>query len=585
MGKNNFLTQVLTMTTQYFHSKVNDIVPFQATYNWPSQSTKVHKQTVKIQTKNGSTYGPRSKIRFEFPSDGYMNMLQSRVVFDFTVTSSKSKQVFSGAVSGLGSNTTDVTADADQNLPITTDIGSRATHIYVPTTGNTGLSETSNHYLGYVVYIPELKMSALVEKSEKHATKDIVTLKTSATIPAASSLTVILLPGIKFGSTGAQELFSLERVTYGGTVLEEIRNRQQLARGLHNLGVSQASAASQGTLTDGRQGGYVYDDTLTTGHSSVVDADAQSFLNMGVTYRYSVPLISGLFNCNKLLPLKWLAAQWALELEVGDVSETMITTKALLDDSSLTFTLSNVHFCTELLEFPDTYDTAFYVGLSNGGVPIKFNTWRYHTFNITGTTNHLQIHERARSIKAAYAWVVDRTQKSRACDRYAAFFKLNSKLEEANNLAMGSKITKSTDAKTEATGRIKQYQYRVGGSYFPAQPVDCSNGGVEAYNELLKALDGMNDFTFNHNIRPSQWTGFQHIQDIGEKFCMALEFEHADVVPDTITGISGEEQSDIALQIDLTDAPEAGYAKAVDVFLAVDAMIVIGTGNTVKLIM
>lgn len=567
------------MTSQYFHSNINDIVPFQATYTWPSQSTKVHKQTVKLQPKSGFTFGPRQKIRFEFPSDGYLNTQQSRLTFDLTVTSSAAKVTktdgFSSAVANAGWSAYPTGTNASsRNLLFVTALG---------------LTLTADAYKGYVVYVPRYQftsyVTASVEATKGYEVNQIILALSDDVTFSTSGLEVVLLPGVHLGAAGAQELFQVERVQYGGTVLEEIRNRPKLARGLHELGVSQTSASSQGTMTDGRQGGYVGDkDDAVEAASSVVDDRLQSMLACSVTYRYSLPLMSGLFNCNKLIPLKWLAAQWSLELETGTPEECLITSLVDKSNSNLTFSLTNVQFIAELLEFPDTYDTAFYVGLSNGGVPIKFNTWRYHTFNLTGTTNHMQIHERARSIKAAYAWVTDQKQKSRSCDKWMSFYKLNSKLIESNSPS-GSSIATTSAAGVDITAKIKQYQYRIGGSYFPAQPVDCSNGGVEAYNELLKALDGMNDYTFSHNIRPSNWTGSDSTRSPGSKFCMALEFEHADVMPDTITGISGEEQSDIALQIDLTDPLDNAYGKSVDVFLAVDAMIVVGTGNTVKLIM
>ena len=76
------------MTTQVFHSSVNDVVPWQASYTFPTQSTKVHKQTVKLPPKQGGDFNAtRTPIRIEFPSDGYLNPLQSMLTFDLTIAS------------------------------------------------------------------------------------------------------------------------------------------------------------------------------------------------------------------------------------------------------------------------------------------------------------------------------------------------------------------------------------------------------------------------------------------------------------------------------------------------------------------
>jgi hypothetical protein len=349
---------------------------------------------------------------------------------------------------------------------------------------------------------------------------------------------------------------------------------------LHNIGVSEGAAASVGVMSEGRHSSYtssIADNSTIAGMN--VPKEFHSAYNMTEKHRYSVPLVSGLFNSSKLIPLKWMAAQWGLELTLASALDCIITTRAQAGDTTLSYKITNVNYIAEIIQFPDTFDTAFFIGLNNGGVPIKFNTWRYHNYNLTGSTNAIQISERARSIKAAYAVMVDRTVFP-TTDKNRAYFDASTVISQDLVFANpgGAKYLTGTDAS------ITEYQYRVGGKYFPAQPVDCTGGGVEAYNELLKCLDGMGDYTFQNAIRPENWTSHAigGYNQSGDKFVMALQFENSDVMPDTITGISGEEQSDISLQLKLAAPPTD---KAIDIFLSVDSLMIVETGNTVKLIL
>lgn len=590
------------MTTQYFHSQVNDIIPFQATYTWPSQSTKIRKQTVKLVPKNGTEFLPSSKIEIEFPSDGYLNTQNSRLVFDFEVIADRPLE-----------EAVDVKAPTDN-----TDKAKGAT---VVLTGRTAGQRADNYYAGYVLVLstqvdgisltdaPTTRafrvMESFAASGATEACLKLVELtgdgqevpvfkSLTLTNDAQTNITVIghLYTGIHFGAAGVQELFSQEEVIYGGTQLEDIRHRQLLVRGLQSVATNEGFCQSVGAITEGRHATYIknFQQGQGTGvMSQMMPAKLINIVNMGKgKYRYSVSMVSGLFNCNKLIPLKWLAAQWMLRLHLATPRDALITSRALRD-SELSFKLSNVHYIAELIQFPETYDTAFYVGLNNGGVPIKFTTWRHHHHNITGQMNHMQISERARSIKSALAWVTDQT-RGQSVDRWRSYYDLA--LVPSFPTYSGAHIAGSRDVdgvKYTRSGNVAstvtQYQYRIGGSYYPAQPVDCTNGAVEAYNELVKTLDGMNDFTYQHGIRPEEWsTRFESLKFAsGDKFCMALQFENSDVLPDTITGISGEEQSDLALQVQLSNPPPSG--KTLSVFLCVDSMIIVEAGNTVKLIM
>lgn len=63
-------------------------------------------------------------------------------------------------------------------------------------------------------------------------------------------------------------------------------------------------------------------------------------------------------------------------------------------------------------------------------------------------------------------------------------------------------------------GALQTFQYRVGGRYFPAAPVQCSsttgsavsNGGAEAYIELSKALNIVGDYRLSTGVHTDRWS-------------------------------------------------------------------------------
>jgi hypothetical protein len=219
------------------------------------------------------------------------------------------------------------------------------------------------------------------------------------------------------------------------------------------------------------------------------------------------------------------------------------------------------------LEFDSAYDAAFYGGLQAGGVPIKFSSFHYHSFNLSGTTNIVQIHERARSVKAAYAVSRDTSTASTLFDSDRFFF-CQAETWSSGLISSGGQ------------GDLQSFQWRVGGRYYPAQPVSCQYGASEALMELYKALDMLGDYTRQGGISRRTWSN--HNGGLGGAFIIAAPFENADVFPDTISGINAEEQSDIALTLVSSVAPAS---KKLDVFMHYDALMFVRDGNTVDIVL
>lgn len=477
-------------STFKFHSQINEVVPWQAQYTFPTQSTKVTKQCVKLPPKNGGSFIPGNIIRIEFPSDQYLNCLNSVFQFDMTWSTA---------------------------------------------TGN---------------------------------------------------------PRLQRG--GAHNVIKRLRVIYGSLVLEDIQEYKTLVRILTESGVQQDYMTSTGSILDGMfetmvlsleadnlKAALTQDGTSATANTALLNTtnlgpdlvanlirpsqSAATDLANGTNPRtYCLNLLSGILTCKKLIPLKWMAAQLAIEITLADPNDA-----ALFSVPTPSYTLTNVNFISEMLEFDSSYDIAFFDGLTNGGVPLKFDSWHFHSFSAANQTNILQIHERARSVKTCLA-------VSRSTNAWNG-------LEDSDRFfhALGQTYTAGViNSGTEQIAAINDFQFRVGGRYYPSQPVKAVNGGAEAMVELMKALNSLGDYTKASNITYKNWTSAQGGGQ-GSKFIMAAEFENTDALPDTIAGINAEEQSDIALSVNLSGAP---VGKKFDIFMHYDAMLIVMPNNQVSLV-
>jgi len=600
-----------------FHSAVPEIIPWQAQYNFPSQSNKVRKQTVKLVPKNGYSFSQNQIVRFEFPADGYCNMLNTALSFDVTTA-----------------------------LPL-----------QVPQT-----ADDNTHH--------------------------------NAILPT---------PFLSLPRGGAHNYFKRVRVLYGSLVLEDIQEYKTLARMFTEMGVEKAYQASTGSILDGHSeaamrnvdnpfagqnigantaaaitdatfGANSICDNVTvesqqiggtvglyTGTSfsaalpastNVVTTFQPVFSDLGndnnastrsVTRTFTIQLLTGLTSLKKLLPLKWMASQLVIELTIAPVVEAYMTNLV----TPPIITLGNMNMITELLEFDSSYDLAFFEGLNQPtGVPLKFTSWHYHQFAITGATQTYQIHERSRSVKAAFA-VVRQLTPVAPFDADWFFHNLQDNLNPINTItptsgtimtiplyvspasvdkygvatngagALGvgfsrggntTLVTLNSTATTtnittlNATAPIQQYQWRIGGQYYPAQPVrvcqalgandvNAISRGEEAYLELMKAVNSLGDATVSGGIHHWNYTitGTNGMNGEGSKFIMGTSFETPGLGPESINGINAEEQSDLALTIYGNQGGPVGTSastgKKLEVFVNYDCMLLVRAGNVVDLVL
>lgn len=523
-------------STFKFHSQTQETVPWSAQYAFPTQSVKVKKQTVKLVPKNGSTFSAGNKIiRIEFPADNYLNVLNSVLQFDLKLSGTKTDIVGIGLQQGGAQNLIKRLRIMYGSLVIE-DIQDYKTLVRIFT--EAGVSED---YMSSTGTLLDGMHTSKTSGSEGTPQKKLTTLDT----------------GDAAGTTAAL----IGDSTYAGVT----RLQEAGALNLPDLVVAREQLNFIGTVSGGLG---------TQGYT--VNTDTAYDLNTN-SRMFCLNLLSGLLTQKKLIPLKWMASQLSIELTLADFADAFVAVMATgaTYPTDLAYEIKNVNFIAEMVEFDSTYDAAFMMGLAKTGVPIHFSSFHWHTFNFNGVNQTFQIHERARSVKAVYAVIRDSTTPALNKDSDNFFADLTLVAETTADNAAGALVYKSDG------GRIKQFQFRVGGQYYPAQPVRCDGGGGEAYVELLKAVNYLGDYTVPTNIDYTNWTNF--IRPKGPtKFIMATELENTDVMPDSISGINAEEQNDIALNIQAIGSTVT--TKQLSVYCHYDALLIIRDQNTVDLV-
>ncbi len=445
-----------------------------------------------------------------------------------------------------------------------------------------------------------------------------------------------------------QSIFNRVRILYGSTPLEDIINYNQIIRNLTEWTCTNATnSLDQTTISDGI-GGYApgfdtstpikqglvnirqkyiqgLDGSVNTTAASLNAANGfgsvpNTFKPYGMTgsactRRYQVNLGTGLFTQDKLIPTKFMASQFAIEITLEQPAGCIFATPSKSSGSGTepTYAVTNVNLIPEVIEFDSSYDLSIMQGLANGGVPLKYATWHTYIFNVGGVSNaNLQVQERSRSVKALFG-CQRRSPMTITTDSGATFF----------------------DTATDPSC-MQSYQYRIGGRYFPAAPVQLAinlgtavgNGGVEAFIELQKALNVVGDYRLSTSCNSTRWAqppyttsavalvGASNLNEFdynglitsyntvgapnlgyvtiprstaGNSFCgnigsacftSAIDLETSSGIE--ISGLNAEEQSDITFMATWTARQSDNFVY--EIYAYVDQMIILRENNMLEVI-
>jgi hypothetical protein len=335
-----------------------------------------------------------------------------------------------------------------------------------------------------------------------------------------------------------QSIFSRVRLLYGSTPIEDIVNYNVIVRALTEWSSSNMQVVDQAACNEGIGGvtfGSAPSAVATIGTSASLNP--QGLVNVRQAHiqgidniagpatkvalvgapgfgtvpntgdnsrsirKYQISFALGMFTQEKLIPTKFMASQLAIEITLETPAACIIHKYDGTVSTTPSYLVKNVNLIPEILEFDASYDSMFLMGLQQGGVPIKFSSWHTYIFSTGGASRlNLQIQERSRSVKALFA-VQRRSPATFTTDSGALHFVTNA-----------ASIASNTPVFPAAT-TLQDFQFRIGGRYYPAAPVQCSisagsaipNGGAEALVELQKALNQVGDYRLSTAINPRTW--------------------------------------------------------------------------------
>lgn len=567
---------------QWYPSSEETVVPFNARYSFPSQANKAVKVTPRLPPVSGTSFTPGQTIKVTFPAQGYMNPRNTTFVFDVTMSTT----------GNAASATTGMLLRFQNNIQ---SIFQKVRLLY----GATPLEDISN----YNVLVRQLTEWTGTNGIDGTSINEGI----GGVYDTAVTATGVAKPGA-LGPAGAKTFsptatWNRESGYEAGSQIFYIANK-----GIGNVrqDMIQGVDCSWGSGANFKPNNLQAVGTSTTGN----DAASSNVAAFTTTRRYQIQLALGLFTQEKLIPLKWMASQLSIELTLAPEASCMFLKTPGDTGSNQTYSISNFAAIPELLEFDASYDAMFLKGLREGGVPIKFSSWHTYTYPV-GAQNLVNfiIPEKSRSVKSIFT-IQRRGTDIIGSDSGAAFFS------------------------SVASSALQTYQYRIGGRYFPASPVQCSttissstsNGGAEAYIEHQKALNQLGDYRLSTPLDSLRWavpytvlntesvlsipqnpnsialneadfsggyvrkndgtltiqnTSLNGCSRIGStQFSASIDLETSSGVE--IAGLNAEEQSDIAFVAQYSANQAANYN--LEAYVYYDAMLVLRENNVLELI-
>lgn len=424
-----------------------------------------------------------------------------------------------------------------------------------------------------------------------------------------------------------QSIFRRVRILYGSLVLEDIQDYATLSRIITYCttpprGIRNGVGMFEGVGRFNRRLNYHRLPATTAGNTPVAST----------VRRYSIQLYAGLFMQRKLIPLKWMSSQLQIEIELAPANECI---ELLQPVSGVTVTsaeirVSQVEFLAQILEFDTKFDEGVFEALQYG-LPIQFQSWHLTYQQLYNTQNNLQIQERARSVRGALAVILDDNLRTSYQRDWHTFMASGGALQTSGltDIFTGAPTTPMT--MPLATTCVESFQFRIGGRYFPAQPVLVTGNGsltnsydvavnnpspaAEAWFELQKLFNnldfkatmgefeepvllsgttlpgylngvGARDYTmFSPNAgvyTPAfEVNGTVGRCDFSNRFIMAGDF--ATDRGDVISGLNAEENTDLQLSIKFLNGPISG--KYCRIAIWYDAVIIVTRDSGLSLIL
>ena len=370
------------------------------------------------------------------------------------------------------------------------------------------------------------------------------------------------------------------RIEQSGTVLEDINSYNRLMGAVvlpcqssdeHHKertitegvrGKSQTSAGSAGSILNmaATAAGALQGTQLQNNDDNQIQVAGDATIQ---TYDFCIPLNSGIFNNDKLIPLMLMSAPLTIEIELANSIQPVIYATS----ATGTYEISNVRYVANLVEVGQdvAQQLRMVQELSGGVLTLAGQTYRHFTGAVTTGTGDqiINVPARVKSMKSMF--FVGQGAGSDAFDTFDVSCGFNNSLHE--------------------------YQLKIGSVVYPPTPIRCnfadgsqsevSNHRSEAFMELAKSwgnvgsTKGLGQLNwFNWNSAKSVRTGSEEQIIFGP---MGLDLEAFQRVAIE----SGVNTADRSLPISLIlNYSEAPVAMNYDIFVLADALFYInGDGS------
>jgi len=303
---------------------------------------------------------------------------------------------------------------------------------------------------------------------------------------------------ITFGADigGGAIFFDTLTIEQGGRVLSKCQeynklNSKLLAMTQEQLGGRLADSIKG--LTRANNGNALNTVAAAGGQGTIYGLsqhNSEAVMAVGAKIKFSMPVISGLFTQDKLIPLPMVAKNSpitiVLDIAVQENCGVFSANPAAVD----IFEISNITYTASLIEVGgDVLNqlTMMRDEMMGGQIAISGQDWEHNGGSIdAGQTGEIPIRipARKRSLKSI-------------------FFTASS--DTFNSAGLGTTRFDVYNLSFCGTGEITQYQAKVGAVVYPAEPVICGNTcntNAEQFMELCKAFGslGFNKPGGHHNV-------------------------------------------------------------------------------------
>jgi len=278
---------------------------------------------------------------------------------------------------------------------------------------------------------------------------------------------------------GGHAFFSRLRVEQSGTILEDIQAYNKLMGAIILPCQASDEYSNLRQLTEGQHAPFSATDsanaTPINGPGAYAAAtrvgDAIEALALGTnaadqvaaggTVDFCIPLMSGLLNCEKLVPLMLMSAPLTIELELAPTAECVVGAAGAIE-------ISNFRYIANLVEVGSEVGQQLRMlqEMSGGVLTLTGQTYRHFSGNIVAaqTSSNINVPARVKSMKSIF---------------------FNMPGTDAGG-GTGSNLG-SFDVGTGGHNNVESFQFKIGSVVYPPTPVRCQFGTAGANAEATVA--------------------------------------------------------------------------------------------------